>query len=336
MMRTKTTACLLLFVATLLAANQAVGRATDFSVQSELPNVQQLYNAGLYDQALRVLNAAMESKPKEPSLYYWAGRCFYELRDFARAIPSLERATALDPGSSDYHDWLGRAYGRRAEESNPFSGLSLALKAHREFTKAVHLNPSNLAAQRDLINYLLYAPGFAGGGEKRAEEQIQALAMVDAVEGDLALAEAYATHKKFDQANEIYQKLLQTDPPRIGVALEIADYYRDRGDGERMGQAVDAAAAVNASDMRLNYYRGVLLVIIQKDAARAEKLLRVYLDLAPNNSELPSRASAHEWLGRLYELQHKLDSAAEQYQAGLALAPRSKALREGLKRVLKK
>jgi tetratricopeptide (TPR) repeat protein len=120
------------------------------------------------------------------------------------------------------------------------------------------------------------------------------------------------------------------------VDLEIAEYYRDRGNSERMEQAVAAASALDPSDLRLNYYRGVALVIARKDAAKAEKWLRAYLDAAPDNSELPSRASAHEWLGRLYEQEHKLDSAAEQYQAGLALDPRSKTLHEALKRVQRK
>ena len=77
-------------------------------------------------------------------------------------------------------------------------------------------------------------------------------------------------------------------------------------------------------------------MLAQKDPGRAEQHLRAYLDAAPENSELPPRASAREWLGRLYEHEHKLDSAAEQYQAGLALDPHNKALREGLKRVEKK
>ena len=123
---------------------------------------------------------------------------------------------------------------------------------------------------------------------------------------------------------------------RIGVDFEIAEYYRDRGDGEHMEQAVAKAAALDPSDIRLNYYRGVALVITQQDAAKAEQLLRAYLDAAPDNSELPPRSSAREWLGRLYEEEHKLDSAAEQYQAGLALEPHNKTLREELKRVEKK
>jgi tetratricopeptide (TPR) repeat protein len=42
-------------------------------------------------------------------------------------------------------------------------------------------------------------------------------------------------------------------------------------------------------------------------------------------------SSAHEWLGRMYEDQHRFDKAAEEYEAGLNLDPRNKTLRDALK-----
>ena len=331
-------ACLFLFAAAVLVSGPVAGPAAAApAAQSESSrDVERLYDAGLYQQAVKVLRAGIANHPLDASLHDTLGRCFYQLGDFGNAISSLEKAVELDPGRSEYRDWLGKAYGRKAEESNPLSALSLAGKTHREFAEAVRLNPSNLAAQRDLIRYLLNSPGIVGGGQDRADAQVRALTIVDGVEGALALAEAYATRKKFDLADQEYRKILESHSRRIGVDMEIAEYYRDQGDGQHMEQAVAEAAALNPSDIRLNYYRGVALVISEKDAERAERLLRAYLDAAPDNSELPSRASAREWLGRLYEQEHKLDSAAEEYQAGLALDPRSKTLREALKRMQKK
>lgn len=343
MMRTSASKCLFLIAAALPVFRPVTGSADAAPAAQAAPagqsvsslDVEHLYNAGLYQQAVRILHAGIANNPKDASLHDVLGRCYYQLGDYNHAIASLEDAIALDPSRSEYHDWLGKAYGRKAEGSNPFSALSLAGKAHREFAEAVHLNPSNLAAQRDLIRYLLNSPGIAGGGAERADEQIQALSVVDGVEGALARAEADVTRKKFELADQEYRKLLEAYHSRIGVDFEIAEYYRDRGDGEHMEQAVAKAAVLDPADIRLNYYRGVALVIKQKDAGRAEQFLRAYLDAAPDNSELPPRASAREWLGRLYEQENKLDSAAEQYQAGLALDPRNKALRDGLKRVEK-
>lgn len=300
------------------------------------PSIEQLYDAGLYEQAVKVLTTETRNNASDASLYDWLGRCYFQLGDYGNAISSLERAAQLDPSRSEYHDWLGKAYGRKAEESNPLSAMSLAGKAHKEFAEAVRLNPSNLAAERDLIHYLLNSPGFVGGGEERANEQIQALAKVDPVEGALARAEADAVRKKYGEADQEYRKLLEDNPKQIGVDFEIAEYYRDRGNGKLMEQAIDQAAMLDPKDIRLNYYRGIALILLQKDPMLAEKDLRAYLDSAPENSELPPRSSAREWLGRLYQMEDKLDSAAEEYRAALALDPHNKTLREELRRVEKK
>ncbi len=338
MIRTLTTVWLIAMVTALevfgLARGTAVAAAR--AQNGALPDVEHLYNAGLYEQAVKVLNDGLKANPNNAAMEDSLGRCFYQMGDYSRAIASLEQAAALDPNRSETHDWLGKAYGRKAEQSNPLSALSLAGKAHKEFAEAVRLNPSNLAAQRDLISYLLNSPSIVGGGQERADQQIQSLAVVDGTEGALARAEADVVRKKFDAADQEYAKLLASKPHRIGVDLEIAEYYRDRGDAKMMHKAVDEAAALDPGDLRLNYYRGVVLVIAQQDSATAERDLRAYLDSAPANSELPPRSSAREFLGRLYEQQGKLDSAAEQYESGLALDPHNKNLREDLRRVEKR
>ena len=127
--------------------------------------VERLYRAGRYEQAVEQLQAAVGKNPGDGSLHFWLGRSFFELRDFSRAVASLEKATTIEPANSQYHHWLGRACGRKAEESNPFSALGLARRTHREFESAVRLDSSNLGAQRDLIRYLLLAPGIVGGGK---------------------------------------------------------------------------------------------------------------------------------------------------------------------------
>jgi tetratricopeptide (TPR) repeat protein len=302
-------------------------------------NIERLYNSGHYQEAAEALTAAAEAKPKEPALPYWLGRCFYEMRDFARSVSSFEHAVALDAERSEFHDWLGRAWGRKAEESGTlaaFSALSMARKASHEFATAVRLDAGNLEAQRDLIRYLLNAPGIAGGSEERAQEQINALAAIDPIEGRLARAELFTTHKKFDQADEEYQKILHLPLRRESVALEIAEYYRDKEDGEHMQEAVNIAAELDPADRRLQYYRGVVLILTHRNAAEAEKNLRAYMDSVPNSAEVPPHASAHEWLARLYEGEQKLDLAAQEYEAALTLDPHNKGIREALKRVQKK
>jgi tetratricopeptide (TPR) repeat protein len=300
------------------------------------PEHELLFNAGRYPELVRVLQAAVETQPQSAPLHYWLGRSYYELRDYSRAMSSLERATQLAPDRSEYFDWYGKACGRRAQEVNPFSAFSLARKTHRAFQTAVRLAPTNVEAQRDLIRYLSNAPGFLGGGEQESLKQIEALSIVDSVDGRLARAEYFVTRKKLDQANAEYEKLLQTDIRRVGVHLEIAEYYRDRGDAARMQSVVDAAVRLAPYDSRLEYFRGVALILAKQNPEDAEKHLRAYLQAVPDSSQVPSHSSAREWLGKLYEAQGKLDQAAAEYQAALTLNPRSDELRKAVQRVRKR
>ena len=305
------------------------------SAVRELPaDIERLYNGGLYRQAAEALNAAIQREPEESSLHYWLGRCFYELRDYNRAVSSLERAIALEPDRSDYHDWLGKSYGRKAEESNrftPFSSFSLAHKTRREFETAVRLDTNNMEAQRDLIRYLMNAPGIVGGSEGAAEQRVHALTAVGSIEGELAQAELLASRKKFDEANQQYRKVLDLKPDRIGVYFEIAEYYRDRGDAGQMSEAVEAGALLAPSDHRLDYYRGIALILGNRNQGEAEKDLRRYLDTVPDNDNVPSHSTTHEWLGKLYDKEGQLDRAAQEYRAALILDPRNKQASEALK-----
>ena len=332
-----------IFTVALLASVTAAAAETSSNTPAPLlpgmpVDIQQLYAAGHYREAVEALQSAVAANSAQAPLHYWLGRSFYELRDYGHAVSSFEGAVALDPGRSEYHDWLGRACGRKAEETNFFSSfmsLGLARRTSHEFATAVRLDPSNLVGQRDYIRYLLNAPGIVGGSEDHAEEQIQALAKVDAVEGDLAQAELLATHKRFDEANQKYQQILAVKTSRVGVYLEMAAYYCDRGDAAHVDQATEAAAQVSSGDPRIPYFRGVALVLAKKNPVLASQDLRDYMAAVPDSADVPTHAEANAWLGRLYENQGKLDQAIAAYQAALALDPRDKNIREAIKRLQK-
>jgi predicted Zn-dependent protease len=315
----------------LSAAPLRAGRAAQ---TTPLSDAQRLFDAGQYSQSADLLIAAAAKSPDDSQLQILLGRCYYELGDFPRAIASFERGVELSPNDSVSHDWLGRAYGRRAEEEVFFTAYSLARKTRHEFETAVMLNPSDLEAQRDLIRFDMNAPSVVGGGDDKALHEIDDLAQIDPTQSDLARAEFFSTKKRYDEADQLYLKIL-LGAKSVGVCLEAADYYRDRGDAAHMSAAVAAAAKLDPNDRRLGYYRGVADVMSGQRAAEAEQLLRAYLSSTPENSEMPPHASALEWLGALYEKEGRNSEAAQEYKACLDLDPRDRNARDGLRRVEK-
>ncbi len=311
------------------------------AAQEVLTEATREFDAGNYRQATALLNTALEAPaapnekpPPAARLHYWLARCAYEVRDFDRAIKNLERAVGLEPGNSDYHLWLGRAYGRRAEVAGWFSGFSLARKTRRELEAAVRLDPTNFEAQHDLIEFYLEAPGIVGGGDEKARRQIEALAALDPAEAHLGRGD-YWGKKKPEQAEAEYRQALEGQSRRVGLYLNVADFYQTRKDAARLEEAVEAAARLDAADRRLGYYRGVARILAGNRLQEAEKLLKDYLATVPQRSDFPSHSLAQEWLGHLYERQGKRDAAIVQYRLALESDPHNKTARDNLRRLQK-
>lgn len=139
-------------------------RACHADPSSAIQTAQRQMTAGNYTAAISTLQAAVPGNPSSAELFYWLGRAYYEVRDWDSAVAQGEKSTSLDAKSSLYHDWLGREYGGKADRDRSFS---MAKKVKSEFKEAVQLDPSNIAARRDLEEYCLDAPWIAGGAKTR-------------------------------------------------------------------------------------------------------------------------------------------------------------------------
>ena len=79
-----------------------------------LTEARALYESTKFRASLQVLHGI--SGP-DGAVDYLKGRNYYMLGDFGEAQRALSKAIAAEPGNSNYHLWLGRAFGRRAERT---------------------------------------------------------------------------------------------------------------------------------------------------------------------------------------------------------------------------
>ena len=98
-----------------------------------------------------------------------AGIVAYETSQYNEAVKHFKRAIRSAPDTSFLHHWLGKSYGRIAENGNWFKAMSYAKKTLKQFRKAVDLDVNNREALRDLIDYLDTAPVFLGGNKREAK-----------------------------------------------------------------------------------------------------------------------------------------------------------------------
>lgn len=298
-----------------------------------LDEARQAYNASQYAHGVELLKNFAATHSQSPESALWMLKSYYELWQMDAAIASGEKAAELQPGSSEIHMWLGRAYGRKAERAAFLSAMSLAKRARREFETAVQLDAANFEAQQDLVEYYCSAPGIMGGGEEKAQKQIAAIAALDSAEAHFARAECWSDQKEWARADAEFQVALRANQKRPFVLFEIADYFTTRRHPDRILEASEAGERLSPGDPRSDFYRGVALVMKKEKLGDAESLLNSYLNKAPKRMDYPSYAAAHEWLGHLHERQGNARKAAKEYQFALDADPRNKTAREALRRL---
>jgi tetratricopeptide (TPR) repeat protein len=293
------------------------------------------YDASEYAKAVQALQAAAISEPQNGDVQLLLTKSYLELQEHDPAIKSAERAVAINPQNSVYHEWLGRAYGEKADHSGWFSAVSFAKKTRKEFEMAVQLDARNFAARQALIEFDCSAPGMVGGGEEKAIPQIKQLAEMDAAEGHYAQGNCRRQKKDFAATDEEFTKALESNPKSAELIYDIGDYAVRRGEPERLAAVASVGERVAPDDPRAKFYRGVGLILKKEDDDEAERLLREYAGTAPRRSGYPRPAMAHAWLGRLLEEQNKTDAAASEFESALKLDPKNKMAQEALKRLKK-
>jgi len=294
---------------------------------------RQAYERSDYAKAILDLQAAAAKEPQNGEIQLLLTKSYLELQERDAAIVSAEKAVAIDPKNSVYHEWLGRAYGEKADHASMFSAPGLARKTHREFEIAVQLDERNFSARQALIEFDCAAPGMVGGGEEKAKPEIERLQSMDASEWHYALGNCRRQKKDFADADVEFKLALESHPKSVELIYDIGDYAVRRSQAERLIEVAELGARAAPSDAREMFYRAVGLILKNEKPEEAERLLREYLQKAPKRSGYPRYTTAHEWLGRLHENKGEKELAAKEYQAALQWDPRNKSARESLKRL---
>src|SRR5713226_3155193 len=321
-------------VAALCFASAAIA-ATNVKQEASLEAGRRAYEASDYAKAILELQGAAAKEPQNGDVQLLLAKSYLELQERDPAIKSAEKAVTIDPQNSAYHEWLGRAYGEKADHASWFSAISLAKKTRKEFETAVQLDARNYSARQALIEFDCTASGIVGGGEEKALPHIKQLAEMDAAEGHYAAGNCRRQKKDYAVTDEEFAKALESHPKSAELIYDIGDYAVKRSQPERLLAVAEQGERVAPGDPRGKFYRGVALVLNKENSEKAERLLREYAKKAPKRSGYPLPAAAHAWLGRLFEDQNKMEEAAKEFESALNLDPKNKMAQEALKRLKK-
>ena len=252
--------------------------------------------------------------------YNLRSRAYYATEQWDAAIQNAEQAVNLRPDDSQYHLWLGRAYGEKAAEiGNPLTAASLARKAKNEFERAVELNPKNVSARSDLSEYYVEAPAIMGGGLGKARNQASELQSLDPAAAEWVRAIASEKEKKYGDAESSLKAAIATAQNPAQYWMSLASLYRQRGHLDEMQSAIQSALAQPNRPSVTFYDAASELLQAGRNFPAAAQYVKTYLSSGALVEDAPA-FRAHYLLGQIYEKSGDKAKASAEYQASLSLA----------------
>jgi Flp pilus assembly protein TadD len=258
----------------------------------DVAQARKLYGLTEYQRSLAIL---LGIPAKDAEVWSLIGLNHYGQGDYKKAAEALEKAFAAEPANSGYALWLGRALGRRAETSSPFTAPGLATKARQHFEKAVALDARNIEAHNDLFEYYLEAPGFLGGGLDKAAAMAARIAQLDPVEGHWAQAKLAEKRKQFPAAEDHFRRAADLAPQQVGRLLDLAIFFTRQGRFQDADQSLARAEKLAPDSPKVIYAKAEVLLKSGRRRDAAKQLLERYLSssLTPDD---PPRSEARKLL----------------------------------------
>lgn len=290
-----------------------------------------LLAAGRVDDVITSLSGQINSTPNDAASYNFLCRAYFAVNNWDRAISACERAVTLAPDNSEYHLWLGRTYGEKADASSFFTAAGLAKKVRTEFERAVALDPKNAIARTDLAEFYLEAPGIVGGGQDKARTQAEALSKLDPAKAHWVTGRIAEKNKDTATAEREYRTAIDESRGEASAWLNLALFYRNTKRFDEMQDALKhaAAAPLDRADVLVDVASTLLRT--NRDLQFAIQLVQRYL--ASHTVEQAPPFKAHYLLGNILEKQGDKQGAAKEYQMALAMAKDFGRAREALNRV---
>jgi len=289
-----------------------------------------LLAAGRVDDAIVTLQVRIKAAPNDAESQNLLCRAYLALSNWDDSIAACQKAVALEPANSQYHLWLGRAYGEKADHSNFFSATLLAKKVCSEFEASVRLDPNNVEARADLADFYVQAPSIMGGGKDKAAIQAQQLASLDPAQARLVRAQIAERDKDPAAAEREFRAAVHDSGGKPGAWMNLAQFYRRSNRLDEMQVAIQHATSA-PENQHVLVAAAEVLIGTQRDLPEAGELLRRYL--AKETVEDAPAFKAHYLLGTLLEQQGDTRAATQEYRNALSLARDFSLAQDALKRL---
>ncbi len=231
--------------------------------------------------------ASLDKHSSDVATNFLVARNYYMLGEFKKATDYLQIVVQAQPENAEYRDWLGRAYGKRAETSNPLMAPSLASKARDAFEKAVELDPKNPDALSDLFDYYLEAPGFLGGGYDKALSIAERTSKLDPAQGYFEKAKLAQKRKEFQSAEDHLHQAISAAPHSVGHLLALGRFLANQGRNRESDEVFLEAQTKHPNAPQVLFAWASVLIKQKRDLGQAKTMLEKYMQASITPDDPP-------------------------------------------------
>jgi len=299
------------------------------TVPASIDEGVRLVDAGRFDDARTIFSAAASTNPGSPVAPYWLGRLSLREEDWDAAIDWFEKAVRMDDASAEYHLWLGRAYGSKAQRASVLKQPFLAKKVRAQFERAVELDGRNIEARADLVSYYLMAPAIMGGSVEKAAAQAAEITKLDPFQGHLTYARIHGHEKKDDLVERDLLAASAVKPDDLGPKFQLGLVYQRAERWDDAFRMFEEIARTDKGRMSGLFQVGRTGVLSGRNLERAAECLETYLEGTPAQGE-PSLAWGRYRLGQAYEQLGRVPQARLEFEAALRLDPKHPEAKKAL------
>ncbi len=310
---------------TSLCALSAVSASLASAQATQIAEADRLFDAHKYAEARQLLEPIGK---KDAAAAFLLGKVALAQNDAPRAVDWLERAVELNPRSSEYYDWLGKAYGSQAQKASKLKQPFLANKTKNAWETAIALDPRNLEAKEDMIQYYLQAPGFLGGDKNKARAIAQDIKRQSAYRGAFAVASVCTALKNQPCVESELKYVVANYGDSAAAYSSLAAFYTNVKKYDEAFAILDQRLKARPTDGSALYAFGRTASMSGQNLARGAEAMKAYIAAPLSNG--PPVANAHYRLGMIEEKQGARDLARREYQTALKLNARLEDAKKAL------
>jgi predicted Zn-dependent protease len=214
---------------------------------------EDLIEAGHGKRARALVEPRLHETPNDPLAVFLMSQINFAFGHKEAPLDLAEKAVALAPGVAKFHRQLAEALGVKAQRSNLFQQAFLARRFKKEIEAALAIDPNDIQAQRDLMEYDLLAPGLVGGDRKQAEAVAERIGRMDRGQGFLAQARIAQFYHDPGRQELMLRKAVDAAPSKYKIRIALAQFYsKERVNWD--AAAENARAAIEIDPARADGY----------------------------------------------------------------------------------